>query len=150
MWFHPSYHLAGTSLLHLDMGYLLKVNTVPCSHRAAGAPAPCNSHRGARPSSPTVSLSIRKLPLASYSYTSASTQNENNTHRKLIKLTTWITALFNSMKLWAVHIGPLKMDGSRWRVLTKHGPLKKGKSKHFSILALRIPLTGWKGKKIGH
>ena len=30
-----------------------------------------------------------------------------------------------------------KMDGSWWRVLTKHGPLEKRMTNHFSILALR-------------
>ena len=34
---------------------------------------------------------------------------------------------------------PPKMDGSWWRVLTKHGPLEKGMANHFSILALRTP-----------
>ena len=32
-----------------------------------------------------------------------------------------------------------QMDGSRWRVLTKCGPLEKGMANHFSILALRTP-----------
>ena len=43
-----------------------------------------------------------------------------------------------------------KMDRSWWTVLTKHGPLEKGMANHFSFLALRIPWTVWKGKKIGH
>ena len=47
------------------------------------------------------------------------------------------------------HVGPPKMDGSWWRALTKCGPLEKGMANHFSILALRIPWTVWKGKKIG-
>ena len=38
------------------------------------------------------------------------------------------------------------MDGSWWRVLIKHGPLDKGMANHFSILALRILWTVWKGK----
>ena len=42
------------------------------------------------------------------------------------------------------------MDGSWWRVLTKHGPLEKGMANHFSILALRTSWTAWKGKKIRH
>ena len=37
------------------------------------------------------------------------------------------------------HAGPPKMDGSRWRVLTKRVPLEKGMANHFSIFALRIP-----------
>ena len=48
------------------------------------------------------------------------------------------------------HVGPPKMDGSWWRVLTKCGPLEKGMANHFSILALRTPWAVWKGKKIQH
>ena len=45
---------------------------------------------------------IRKPPQASYSYLSEDRQNENHNHRKLTKLITWIIALSNSMKLWAM------------------------------------------------
>ena len=48
------------------------------------------------------------------------------------------------------HVGPAKMDRSWWRVLTKHDPMEKGMANHLSILALRIPWTVWKGKKIWH
>ena len=41
--------------------------------------------------------SIRKLSQASYPYPSKGRQNENHSNRKLIKLITWITALFNSV-----------------------------------------------------
>ena len=44
-------------------------------------------------------------------------------------------------------VGPPKMDGSWWRILTKHGPLEKGMAKHFSILALRTPWTYEKAKR---
>ena len=37
-------------------------------------------------------------------------------------------------------------DGSRWRVLTKRGPLENGMADHLTILALRTPWTIWKGK----
>ena len=43
-------------------------------------------------------------------------------------------------------MGPPKMGGSWWRVLTKRGPLEKEMTNHLSILALRIPWTVWKGK----
>ena len=33
------------------------------------------------------------------------------------------------------------MEGSWWRVLTKCGPLEKGMAKHFSILAIRTPMS---------
>ena len=36
-----------------------------------------------------------------------------------------------------------------WRGLTECGPPEKGMANHFSILALRIPWTVWKGKMIG-
>ena len=36
------------------------------------------------------------------------------------------------------HVGPLKMDRSWWRVLTKCGPLEKGMANHFSVLAFLI------------
>ena len=40
------------------------------------------------------------------------------------------------------YVGPPKLDGSWWRVLTKHGPLEKGMANHFRILAWRIQGTG--------
>ena len=83
-------------------------------------------------------------------YSSEGRHNENHNCIKLIKLITWTTALFNSMKLWAMPCRPPKMDGSWWRLLTKRGPLDKGMANHFSILALRIPQTVWKGKNIWH
>ena len=39
----------------------------------------------------------------------------------------------------AGHVGPPKMDGSWWRVLTKRGPLEKGMANHFNSLAFRTP-----------
>ena len=46
------------------------------------------------------------------------------------------------------HVGLSKTDGSWWRVLTKCGPLEKGITNHTSILSVRTPWTGWKGKKM--
>ena len=48
------------------------------------------------------------------------------------------------------HVGSLQTDGSWWRVLTKRGPLKKGNTNHFSILAFITSWKVWKGKKIWH
>ena len=45
---------------------------------------------------------IRKLLQASYPFPLEGKQKENHSHRKWIKLITWITALSNSMKLWAM------------------------------------------------
>ena len=54
---------------------------------------------------------IRKLLQASYLYPSEGRQNENHSHRKLTKLITWIKALSNSVKLWAMLCGATKMNG---------------------------------------
>ena len=97
------------------------------------------------------SPSHQEAPQASYPHLSEGRQDENHSHGKLTKLTTWITALSNSVKLFeSYRVGSAKMNGSWWRVLTKHGPLEKGMANHFCILALRTPWTVWKGKKIGH
>ena len=48
------------------------------------------------------------------------------------------TALSNSVKL-SMPVGQPKTGGSRWRDLTKCGPLEKGMANHFSILALKTP-----------
>ena len=40
------------------------------------------------------------------------------------------------------------MDKPWWRVLTKHGPLEKGKANHFSILVLN-PMNSMKRQKEG-
>ena len=93
---------------------------------------------------------IRKLPQASSPDPSEGRQNKNHSHRKLTKLITWITALSKSMKLWAIPCKTPETDGSQWRGLTKRGPLERGMANHFSILALRIPRTVWKCKKIWH
>ena len=42
-------------------------------------------------------------------------------------------------------VGPPKMDGLWWRVLTEHDPVAEGMANHFSILALRTPWTARKG-----
>ena len=64
----------------------------------------------------------------------------------------------SSLKMWMFMpqwnyepccVGPPRMDGSQWRVLTKCGPLEKGIAKHFSILALRTPSTIWKSLILG-
>ena len=67
------------------------------------------------------------------------------------KTTNWSHGLQTCLTQWNYDpccVGPPKTDGSWWRVLTKHGPLENRTTNHFSILALRIPWTVWKGKKI--
>ena len=80
---------------------------------------------------------IGKPLQASYHYPSEDKQNGNHNYRKLTKMITCITALSNSRNYEPCLLGSLKMDGSWGRVLTKHGPLEKGMSNHFSILGLR-------------
>ena len=64
--------------------------------------------------------------------------SENHSHRKLIKLITWTTALSNSVKL--SHARGATQDR---RVMVerseKCGQLEKGMANHFSILTLRTP-----------
>ena len=94
-----------------------------------------------RPRFPPQSVSpIRNLPEASYPSPSEGRQTENHNHRKITKVITW-TARWNYEPC---SVGPPKMDGSWWRVLTKCGPLEKGMANHFSILVLRTPWTVWK------
>ena len=59
-------------------------------------------------------------------------------------------SLSKSMKLWAMPFRYTQDGQVMVRVLTKCGPQEKGTANHFSILALRIPWTVWKDKKIGH
>ena len=89
-------------------------------------------------------------PEASYPYLSENRHNENDNHRKLIKLITWITACLTQWNYEPCLVGLPKIDGPWWRVLTKCGPLEKGMANHFNILALKTPWTVWKGKKIRH
>ena len=94
---------------------------------------------------------IRKLPRASYPYPSEGTQNGNHNYRKLTKLI--IDHKQPCLTQWNCEsclVGPPKMEGSWWRVLTKHGPLEKGTANYFSILPLRTSWIVWKVKKIWH
>ena len=84
-----------------------------------------------------------------HSYPSEGRQNGNRNYRKLTKLITWITALSNSMKLWAM-LCRATQDG--WVMVEssdKAWSAEKGMA-NFSILALRTPWTVWKGKRIWH
>ena len=44
-------------------------------------------------------------------------------------------------------VGPPKTDRSKWRVLTKCGPLEEGMANHLSILATRTPWMVYKVKE---
>ena len=96
------------------------------------------------PVSPTVSLCHQEASISLLSFSirgrtdwkpqSQKTNQSNHMDHSLI--------LLNETELH--HVGPPKMSGSWWRVLTKCGPLEKGMANHFSILALRILWTVWK------
>ena len=106
---------------------------------------PCSSEQD--PVYPSGSLSHQEASISPLSLSIRGQIDWKPNHRKLLKLITWITALSNSMSHELCHVGPPKMDGSWWRVLTKCGPLEKGMANQLSI-ALRIPGTVSKGKKI--
>ena len=86
---------------------------------------------------------IRKLPQASYPHPSEGRQNENHSHRKLTKLIKWITALSNSMKLWAMPCRAIQY-GSWWRVLTKY---KEGNGKPLQYSFPENPMNSMKRQK---
>ena len=77
--------------------------------------------------------------MASYPSPSAGRQNENHSHRALIKLITWTATLSNSMKLQAKPCRATQHGCVMVEILTKCGPLEKGMANHFNILALRTP-----------
>ena len=125
-------------------------NTVPPINRNWVKDSLSPTHQSKNQNPPQPVHPIRKLSQASYPYPSDGRQTMKPNYRKLTKLITWTTALSNSKKIWAMAFRAPKMDGSWWRVLTKHGPLEKGMANHFSILALITPWTVWKGKQIWH
>ena len=93
---------------------------------------------------------IRKLPQASYTYAWEGRQNGNRNYRKLTKLITWIRALSNSMKLWAMLCRATQDGGVMVESSDKMRSLEKGMTNYFSILPLRNQWTVWKGKRIWH
>ena len=60
------------------------------------------AHQNKTQFSPESVSPIREHLQASYPHSSEGRQNENYNYRKLTKLITWIRALSNSMKLWAM------------------------------------------------
>ena len=66
-------------------------------------------------------------------------------HRKLIKLITWTTALFNSMKLWAMPCRPPKMDGS-W-CSDQMRSTGEGNGKPLQYSCLENPMNSMKRQK---
>ena len=87
------------------------------------------------------------LPQASYAYPSEGIQNENHSHRKLIKLITWTTALSRSMKLWAMPCRATQ-DG-RVMVESSHKTWStgEGKGKPLQYSCLENPMNSMKRQK---
>ena len=88
-----------------------------------------------------------KRPQVSYPHTSKGRQNENHNHRKLTKLITWITALSNSMKLWAM---PCRATQDWWVMVEssdKTWSTGKENGKPFQHFCLENPMNSRKGKK---
>ena len=95
---------------------------------------PCLSEQD--PVFPSVSLSHQKASVSLLYYLSEGTQNENHNHRKLINLITWTTALFNSVKPWAMlcratQDGPVIVENSDKMWSPAEG---NGKSLQYSCL----------------
>jgi len=76
-----------------------------------------------------------------------SLQKENHNHRELIKMNTWITALCNSMKLWAI---PLRATQDRWFVVESSDQTwsaGKGNGKPLWYSCLENPMNSTKTQK---
>ena len=81
----------------------------------------------------------RKLSEASYTNPPEGRHNENHNHRNITKMITWITAFYNSVKLWVM---PCRATQDR-RIMVdssdKTCSTGEGNTNYFSILALRTP-----------
>ena len=87
---------------------------------------------------------------SSYYYSSEGRQNENHNHRKLTKLFTWITALSNSMKLWAM---PCRATQDGWVMVESSDKMwstGEGNGKPLWYSSLENPMDSTKGKKVWH
>ena len=101
---------------------------------------------------------MKKLAQASYPHSSEgrqkkqeleslSLQNENHNHRKLTKMITWIIAIWNSMKLWAM---PCRATQDRWVMVESSDKTwstgeEKGESLQYSYL--ENPMNSMKRQK---
>ena len=85
--------------------------------------------------------------VSSYPYSSEGRQNENHNHRKLTKLITWITALCNSMKLWAM---PCRATQDAWVLMEsadKMWSTGEGNGKPLQYSCLENPINSMKRQK---
>ena len=111
----------------------------------------CTQHRRAnqnRTQFPPKSISpIRELPLASYPYPSEGRQNENHNHRKLTKWITWIIALSNSKKLWAM---PYRATQDGWVMVESSDKIwstGEGNGKSLQYFSIENPMNSMKRQK---
>ena len=74
-------------------------------------------------------------------------QRADRMKTKLTKLTTWMAALSNSVKLWAMPCRATQDKRVMVESSAKCGPREKGMGNKFSSLDLRTPLKVWKSKK---
>ena len=89
----------------------------------------------------------RKLPQASYPHPSEGRQNENHNHRKLTKMITWITALWNLMKLLAM---PCSVTEDSWVMVASPDKMwspGEGNGKPLQHFCLENPMNSMKRQK---
>ena len=87
---------------------------------------------------------IRELPQASYPHSSEGRQNETHNYRKLTKLITWIRALSNSMKLWAIQC---RATQDRWVIVESSDKMwstGEGDGKPLKYSCLENPMNSMK------
>ena len=112
----------------------------------ASASASClhRHHSGCSvlPQNPPISEII--FVLFCLAYPSEGRQNENHSHRKLTKLITWITALSNLMKLWAVLCRATQDGQAMVERSDRMWSTGEGNSKPLQYSALRTPWTDWR------
>ena len=90
------------------------------------------------------SVSCHKLLILSHHQ---GRQNENHSHRKQTRLITWITALFNSMKLWAL---PCKSTQDGWVMMESSDKMwstGEGNGKPLQFSFLENPMNSMKRQK---
>ena len=102
------------------------------------------------PVSPSVSLCHQEASISLLSFSIRGQTKWKPQSQKSNQLITWILALSNSMKLWAmpcraIQDGQVMMESS-----DKTWSSGEGNANYFRILALRTPWTVWKGKMIGY
>ena len=84
---------------------------------------------------------------ASYPSPSEGRQTENHNHRKLTKLITWTTTLFNSVKLWVMHCGATQDGWVMVESSDKMWSTGEGNGKPFQYSCHENPMNSMKIQK---